>query len=59
MTTSILNCPNCDCFHGPKEIRGMPMYVCETCTCHFMKDGNHTIIKQGNKPEYVRNDGRY
>ena len=48
--TRIINCPHCDCFYGPKRVRGnIPCMICTTCESVFMTDENRTILKRGNK----------
>ena len=48
-TPTIVNCPHCNCFHGPKEVRGnIPCMVCETCRTVFLKDMDRTILHKGN-----------
>ena len=47
-TPTIVNCPHCNCFHGPKEVRGnIPCMVCETCRTVFLKDMDRTILHKG------------
>ena len=42
---SIINCPHCSCFHGPKECNIPNVMMCTTCNSIFHKD--RTILKPG------------
>ena len=47
MIPTLLNCPYCACFHGPKECNIPNVMMCSTCSCIFHKNRDRTILKPG------------